>query len=101
MASKRILPLFDRILVQKHQAKNALSAGGIALPESVQKSTVNTAKVLRVGPGMRDKDGFKPMSVKEGDEVILSPYGGSEIEIDGEEFHIYNEHDILAILSEN
>lgn len=72
--------------------------GGIVLPESAQKK-MNHGTVLAVGPGARNREGnLIPTSVKEGDTVVLSEYGGTEVEIDGEELHLYREDDILGIL---
>jgi len=92
---KRLLPLSDRVLIRK--AKPVEKIGGIILPESAQKK-LNQGTVLAVGPGARSKDGsLIPPSVKEGDTVCLSEYGGTEVQLaDGEELYLYREDDILA-----
>ncbi len=86
----------DRVLIRK--AKPVTSIGGIVLPESAQKK-MNEGFVVAVGTGARSREGqIIPLTVKEGDNVILSEYGGTEIELDGEELHIYREDDILGVL---
>lgn len=88
----------DRVLIKKVAPQNKI--GGIVLPESAQKK-VNHGTVIATGPGARDREGRTiPMSVKEGDKVLLSDYGGNEVELNGEEFHIYREDDILGILKD-
>jgi len=96
---KRLLPLSDRVLIRK--AKPVEKIGGIILPESAQKK-LNQGTVLAVGPGARSKDGsLIPPSVKEGDTVCLSEYGGTEVQLaDGEELYLYREDDILGILKQ-
>jgi chaperonin GroES len=94
--SKRLIPLSDRVLIRK--AKPIERIGGIILPESAQKR-MNEGVVLAVGPGSRNREGtLVPTSVKEGDNVVLSEYGGTEVLIDGEELHLFREDDILGVL---
>ena len=84
------MPLLDRVLVQRVKAETK-TAGGIFLPESSQKE-LNQAKVLAVGPGGLNKDGTRlPMSVKEGDSVLVPPYGGSMVKVGDEEFSIWRD----------
>eukprot|EP01125_Pyxidicula_operculata_P021499 TRINITY_DN8310_c0_g1_i1.p1 TRINITY_DN8310_c0_g1~~TRINITY_DN8310_c0_g1_i1.p1 ORF type:complete len:123 (-),score=38.78 TRINITY_DN8310_c0_g1_i1:58-426(-) len=91
---KRIIPLFDRVLVQK--AKPQKAVGGIILPESAQTKT-NEARVIAVGKGIRTHDGkFVPPCVEAGDIVMLAEYRGEEIKMNGEEFLLIREEDILA-----
>lgn len=89
-------PLGARVLVQRLEAEEK-SAGGIILPEAAQEAP-REGKVIAVGPGELDENG-KPMgvSVKKGDIVIYASYGGTEVKIDGEEYLIINEDDILAV----
>jgi len=87
----------DRVLVEKFKPAKK-TAGGVFLPESAV-SKLNEGTVVAVGPGARDKDGKTlPLSVKEGDKVLLPDYGGTEIEVDGKELHLYRDDDILAKL---
>merc|ERR1719506_386663 len=85
MAFRRLIPLLDRVLVEK-VAPAAKTTGGILLPESASK--VNSAKVLAVGAGGRDNNGnLVPVSVKEGDTVLLPEYGGTQVKLaDGKEY---------------
>merc|ERR1712226_1658584 len=96
--AKRILPLFDRVLVQRAAAETK-TAGGLFIPENAQNSKLE-AVVMAVGPGMRNESGTAiPMSVSVGDKVLLPEYGGSKLEMDGEEFQLFRETDIVAKLS--
>lgn len=94
-----MLPTFDRVLVQRIQPPTK-SVGGVFLPES-SVPRLNQGMVLAVGPGRRGKDGeVIPMSVKEGDKVLLPEYGGNTVKIDQEELVIYRDEDLLAVLKE-
>jgi chaperonin GroES len=94
---KRIIPLLDRVLIEKAVAKKT-SAGGVLLPESAQ-SKLNEGKVIAVGPGGRATDGSTiPMAVKSGDSVLLPEYGGSKVTIDGKDLFLYRDDDLLGVL---
>ena len=89
-------PLGARVLVQPLEAQEK-SAGGIILPEAAQERP-REGKVIAVGPGTLDDEGNRVgMSVEEGDIVIYASYGGTEIKIDGEDYLIIGEDDILAV----
>jgi len=89
---RSLMPLLDRVLVQRVKAE-AKTAGGIFLPESSVKE-LNEAKVLAVGPGGVDKEGRRiEMSVKPGDKVVIPQYGGSSIKVGDEEYHILRDHE--------
>ncbi|CAN7134226.1 unnamed protein product, partial [Brassica rapa subsp. narinosa] len=76
---KRLVPTFNRILVQR-VIQPAKTESGILLPEKASK--LNSGKVIAVGPGSRDKDGkLIPVSVKEGDTVLLPEYGGTQVKL--------------------
>jgi len=93
---KSLMPLLDRVLVQRIKAE-AKTAGGIFLPESSVKE-LNEAKVLAVGPGGVDKDGRRiEISVKPGDKVVIPQYGGSSIKVGDEEFHILRDHEYVFL----
>lgn len=102
MATKqgvKIRPLSNRVLVKRLEADDKLK-GGIILPDSAKKQQ-ESAKVIAVGPGQKDKDGnMVAMPVKEGDVVLMDKYAGQEIELDGEEYHILRSDDIIAIVVE-
>ena len=88
-------PLDDRVVIEQLEAEEK-TAGGIVLPDTA-KEKPQRGKVVAVGPGKMLKDGKRaPMSLKKGDEVIYAKYSGSEIEIDGKEYVIIRETDVLA-----
>ncbi|XP_018493980.1 10 kDa heat shock protein, mitochondrial isoform X2 [Galendromus occidentalis] len=94
-AGRRLIPLLDRILVERF-APEVKSKGGILLPEQSQNK-VQTATVVAVGDGGYSKDGQRiPVSVKAGDKVVLPEYGGQKIEVDKKELFIFRDSDILA-----
>ena len=88
-------PLGDRIIVEILD-EEATTASGIVLPDTAQEKP-QRGKVLAVGPGSRDEDGeYIKMDVEEGDEIIFSKYGGTEIKIGADEYLILRESDVLA-----
>ena len=94
-AVKRLLPLFDRVLVERF-AKETTTKGGIVLPDKSIGKVLN-ATVVAVGPGIRNKTGdYVPCSVKPGDKVLLPEYGGNKIEIDNKEYYLFRDSDILG-----
>lgn len=98
-ASKpKIRPYGDRLVIQAIEEVET-SHSGIVLPDTVSKEKPQKGKVVAVGPGKRDDSGkLIPMEVKDGDTVIFTKYGPHEIKIEGEEYLIANESDILAIV---
>ncbi|PFG27176.1 co-chaperonin GroES [Corynebacterium renale] len=95
MANVNITPLEDRILVQINEAETT-TASGLVIPDSAQEKP-QEATVIAVGPGRFDDKGERiPVDVKEGDVVIFSKYGGTEIKYNGEEYLILSARDILA-----
>jgi len=97
MATK-ITPLGRRVLVKRVNSEEK-TAGGIFLPDSA-KEKPQEAEVLAVGIGKDDegKDVKELFTVKKGDKVLISKYGGSEIKLDGDDVLIINETDILGIV---
>ncbi|KAG5676887.1 hypothetical protein PVAND_006691 [Polypedilum vanderplanki] len=95
-AIKKLIPLLDRVLVQRAEAVTK-TAGGIVIPEKAQ-SKVLKATVIAVGPGARNQAGQTiPMGVKVGDQVLLPEFGGTKVELDDQkEYHLFREGDILA-----
>ena len=88
-------PLGDRLIVQVIEEEET-TASGIVLPDTA-KEKPQRGRVLAVGPGSRDEDGdYVKMDVEEGDEVIFSKYGGTEIKLGTDEVLILRESDILA-----
>ncbi|CAL4914551.1 unnamed protein product [Urochloa decumbens] len=96
--AKRLIPSLNRVLVEK-LLQPKTSAGGILLPKTAQQ--LNAAKVIAVGPGDRDRDGkLIPVSLNEGDTVLLPEYGGTEVKLAEKEYLLFREHDILGKLEE-
>ena len=88
-------PLGDRLIVEVLEEEE-LTVGGIVLPDTA-KEKPQRGRVLAVGPGPRDEDGnFIPMDLEEGDEVVFSKYGGTEIKLGTDEYLILRESDVLA-----
>jgi chaperonin GroES len=88
-------PLGDRIIVEVLDEED-VTASGIVLPDTA-KEKPQRGKVLAVGPGPRDEDGeYIKMDVEEGDEIIFSKYGGTEIKLGADEVLILRESDVLA-----
>ncbi|KIZ02813.1 chaperonin [Monoraphidium neglectum] len=99
MAARRLIPLLDRVLIERIIAPTK-SAGGVLLPESAV-TKVNEGVVLAVGPGRRTKDGdLLPPSVKEGDKVLLPEYGGSLVKLNDKELFLYRDDELLGILAD-
>ena len=95
MAKIKLRPLDDRVVVEPLDAEETTS-GGIVLPDTA-KEKPQRGKVLAVGPGkLLDSGSRGKRSVATGDEVIFGKYGGTDIEIDGQEVKILRESDILA-----
>lgn len=93
-------PLADRVLIRPKPAADK-SEGGIYLPD-IAKANQFIGEVIEVGPGRKKDDGERvPMDVEVGDTVIYAKYAGTELEIEGDEFVIVKESDILAITDPN
>jgi chaperonin GroES len=94
-----IKPLEDRIIVQALDAEQT-TASGLVIPDTA-KEKPQEGKVLAVGPGRWDEDGEKriPLDVAEGDTVVYSKYGGTEIKYNGEEYLILSARDVLAVVN--
>jgi chaperonin GroES len=90
-------PLHDRILV-KRLDQEAKSKGGIIIPDTA-KEKPQEGKVVAVGKGKVNDDGkITPLDVKAGDRILFGKYSGTEVKIDGEDFLIMREDDILGVL---
>ena len=95
-----LTPLSDRVLVQKIKPAEK-TVGGIVLPESAQ-AKINKGTVVAVGEGRKNMDGnIVPMTLKVGDSVLLSEsYNATEVNLEGKDYVLYREDDILAILKD-
>ena len=92
-----VKPLGDRVLVQPVE-ESEVKKGGIIIPDTA-KEKPQEGKVVALGTGKRDDDGkLIPFTVKKGDRVLISKYGGTESKIDGKDYLIMREEDILGIL---
>jgi len=98
-ATKIVLkPLEDRVVVQPLEAEQT-TASGLVIPDTA-KEKPQEGKVLAVGPGRWDDEGNKriPLDVKEGDIVLYSKFGGTEVKYDGEEYLVLSARDLLAVV---
>tara|TARA_R110002096_G_scaffold152824_14_gene316169 strand:- start:6192 stop:6479 length:288 start_codon:yes stop_codon:yes gene_type:complete len=90
-------PLNDRVIIKRVE-EEAVSAGGIVLPDSA-KEKPSRGEVLAVGKGATNSKGERtPMAVKVGDNVLFGKYSGSEVEVDGDELLVMREDDIIAVV---
>jgi chaperonin GroES len=93
----KIRPLGDKVLVERVEAE-AKTAGGIVLPDTA-KEKPQRGKVISVGEGKMLEDGTRrAVQVKNGDLVLFTSYAGSDIKIDGKEYLIMDESDIMAVI---
>ena len=94
---KKIRPLYDRIVVKRIDEKET-TRSGIIIPDSA-KEKPQEAEVVAIGKGKRLEDGkIVPMEVKAGDRILFGKYSGNEITLDGEDYLIMREDDVLGIL---
>ena len=90
-------PLHDRILVQRTEEEEQ-KVGGIIIPDSA-KEKPQQGKVVAVGKGKVEKDGkITPLDVKEGDTILFGKYSGQEVRVDGEDYLIMREDEVLAVI---
>ena len=90
-------PLQDRIIVKRLE-EETMTAGGIFIPETAKEKPMK-GEVVAVGKGKKTEDGkILPVDVKKGDKVLFGKYAGTEIKIDGQEYLIMREDDILGIM---
>jgi chaperonin GroES len=91
-------PLHDRILVQRIEEEEQ-KVGGIIIPDSA-KEKPQQGKVIAVGAGKADKDGKRiALDVKDGDTILFGKYSGQEIKLDGQEYLIMREDEVLAVVT--
>ncbi|TVL99845.1 MAG: co-chaperone GroES [Candidatus Brocadia sp. WS118] len=92
-----VMPLGEKILIKRTEAEGK-TAGGIVLPDTA-KEKPREGKVVALGNGKLLKNGERAkFQVKKGERVLFSSYGGTEVKIDGEEYLLMSEDDILAVI---
>ena len=93
----KIRPLNDRLLVKRLEEEEK-TAGGIIIPDSAKEKPAE-GEVVAVGPGKTNDKGERvALQVKEGDKVLFSKYGGTDVKLDGADYLIMREDDILGII---
>jgi len=94
----KIRPLYDRVVVKRVEDKDAAMQGGLYIPDSA-KEKPQEGEVVAVGKGKRLEDGkLVALDVQVGDRILFGKYSGSDIKLDGEEYMIMREDEILGIL---
>jgi chaperonin GroES len=94
----KIRPLYDRIVVKRITDDVEKTAGGLFIPDSA-KEKPQEGEVIAVGQGKRTDDGkLMPLDVKAGDRILFGKYSGSDIKMDGEEYMIMREDEVLGVL---
>ena len=93
----KVRPLHDRIIVQRID-EGEQKVGGIIIPDTA-KEKPQQGKVIAVGAGKADKDGKRiPLDVKDGDTILFGKYSGQEVRVDGEDYLIMREDEVLAVI---
>ncbi len=94
----QVRPLHDRVLVKRFNEEER-SKGGIIIPDTAKEKPIQ-GEIIAVGQGRIGEDGkIRPLDVKKGDRVLFGKYSGTEIKIDGDEFLMMREEDILGVLN--
>jgi chaperonin GroES len=96
----KIIPCADNVLIESVKSEEKTKSG-IILPASAEKERPEQGVVVAIGPGKKNKEGAViPLSIKPGQKVLFSKYGPNEIKVDGKEYLIAKEDDILAIIED-
>ena len=91
-------PLHDRVVLKRVE-EDTKTKGGIIIPETAQEKPMQ-GEIIAVGPGARDESGkIAPLDVKKGDRVLFGNWSGTEVKIDGTEYLIMKESDIMGVLN--
>ena len=92
-------PLHDRVLIQPLE-QDSKTKGGIIIPDTAKEKPVE-GKVVAVGPGARDESGkLHPLDIKVGDTVLYGKWSGTEVKVDGEDFLIVKESDVMGVIEQ-
>lgn len=95
----KLQPLGDRVVVTAAEDAESRTASGLVIPDTA-KEKPQIGEVVAVGPGARDDDGDRiEMDVSVGDRVLYSKFAGTEVKLDGEEYLVLSERDVLAIVN--
>lgn len=97
MKKINITPLKDRVVIERLKEKK--TSNGIIIPETVSGEKPQKGKVVAVGPGKSHEGKVLQLDVKVGDDVIFGKYSGTEIKIDGHEYLVMREEDIIGIIN--
>ena len=98
MAKLKFRPLHDRVVVKRIDAEEK-SKGGIIIPDTA-KEKPQEGEIVAVGPGGRDENGkLIPIDVKAGDRVLFGKWSGTEIKIDGEDYLVMKESDVIGVVN--
>jgi len=93
----KVKPLNDRVLVKRTE-ELTVTKGGILIPDTAKEKPIE-GKIVAVGPGKMSEQGQRmALQVKEGDKVLFGKYSGTEIKVEGEEYLMMREEDVLAII---
>lgn len=98
--SGKIQPLGDRVLIKPISADEKKTASGIIIPDTIDKEKPEQGVVIAVGAGKYDDGKLIPVAVKKGQKVVFSKYGYDEVKIDGDEYYILEEKNILAVIED-
>jgi chaperonin GroES len=93
----KLKPLGDRIIVKPKEDENSTTPSGLVIPDTA-KEKPQLGDVMAVGPGEFQDGERLPLDVKEGDIVVYSKYGGTELKFEGQEFLILSSRDVLAVI---
>jgi len=94
----KLRPLHDRVIVERLEEEKK-SAGGIIIPDQAAEKPMK-GKVIAVGPGKRSDDGkLQPLDVKAGDTILFGKYSGSEVKVNGTEYVVMREDDIMGVFT--
>ena len=93
----KLRPLHDRVIVKRLEAETK-TAGGIVIPDTATEKPVQ-GKVIAVGKGKILEDGkVRPLDVKVGDKILFGKYSGTEVKVDGDDYLVMREEDVMAII---
>lgn len=97
MSAVNIRPLHDRVIIRRIEERT--TAGGIVIPDSATDKP-QRGEVIAVGPGRYDTNGnLRKLDVKTGDKVLFGKYSGTEVKVDGQEYVVMREEDIMGVIN--